>query len=109
MQTITIGCHTYTQAQAIAIMRHNSSHDKTYTLAQQLIAVKLNISCKGSDSSCITSAIAAADSFLCAHPAGSGVTANSSAWQQIKATYNLLEKYNKGMLCASSCDTALAF
>jgi hypothetical protein len=100
---------TYTRAQAIAIMRHNSSHDKTYTLAQQLIAAKLNIACKGSDSSCIASAIAAADSFLCAHPVGSGVTANSSAWQQIKATNSLLEKYNEGLLCAPSCDTALSF
>jgi hypothetical protein len=90
-------------------MRHNSAHDKTYTLAFQLIAAKLNIACNGSDSSCIASAIAAADSFLCAHPVGSGVTANSSAWQQIRATNSLLEKYNQGLLCAPSCDTALAF
>src|SRR2546422_5417857 len=79
------------------------------TLALQFLAAKLNIACKGSDSNCIASAIAAADSFLCAHPVGSGVTANSSAWQQIKATNSLLEKYNEGMLCAPSCDTALAF
>ena len=104
-----LGCQTYTETQAIAIMQHNPSHDKTYTLAHQLIAAKLNIACKGADSSCIASAIAAADSFLCAHPVGSGVTANSSAWQQIKATNALLEKYNEGLLCAPSCDTALAF
>ena len=104
MESISIGCATYTQSQAIGIMRHNSSHDKTYSLAQQLIAAKLNIACNGSDSSCIASAIAAADSFLCAHPVGSGVTANSAAWQQIKATYNLIEKYNEGLLCAPSCN-----
>jgi hypothetical protein len=107
METIQIGCVTYAQTQAIAIMRHNSSRDKTYSLAQQLIAAKLNISCKNSSTSCIASAIVAADSWLCTHPVGSGVRANSSAWQAIKATYNLLAKYNAGQLCAPSCDTAL--
>ena len=87
-------------------MRHTSSHDKTYTLAQQLIAAKLNIACGGSDPSCIMSAIDAADSWLCDHPIASGVTANSSAWQMIKATSNLLEKYNQGLLCAPSCGSA---
>jgi len=88
-------------------MRHNSAHDKTYTLAFQLIAAKLNIACKGSDSSCIASALDAADSFLCDHPVGSGVTANSAAWQSIKATNSLLEKYNNGLLCAPTCPSAL--
>jgi len=106
METITLGCQTYSQSKAIAIMRHNSSHDKTYTLAQQLIAAKLNIACGNSDSSCIMSAINAADSWLCLHPIGSGVTANSAAWQEIKSTSNQLEKYNEGLLCAPSCDSA---
>ena len=106
METIQIGCVTYTRAQAIAIMRHNSSHDKTYSLAQQLITAKLNIACKNT-SRCIASAVAAADTFLCAHPVGSGVRANSSAWQQIQATYNLLGNYNGGQFCSPSCDTAL--
>jgi hypothetical protein len=107
METIQIGCLTYGQAQAISIMRHNSSHDKTYSLAQQLVAAKLNVACKHSSTSCVASPIAAADSWLCAHPVGSGVTANSSAWRQIKATYNLLVNYNAGQLCAPSCGTAL--
>src|SRR5204863_8210142 len=46
METIQIGCTTYGQTQAIEIMRHNSSQDKTYSLAQQLIAAKLNVLCK---------------------------------------------------------------
>ena len=98
---------SYTQTQAIAIMRHNSSQDKTYSLAQQLIAAKLNVACKNSNPSCVASLIAAADNFLCAHPVGSGVAANSSAWQQIRATHSALEKYNTGKSCAPSCDTAL--
>ena len=103
METVQIGCQTYTQSEAIAIMRHNSGQDKTYTLAQQLIAAKLSISCKNSNSDCVATAITTADSFLCAHPVGSGVTANSSVWQAVKATHAALAKYNDGTLCAPSC------
>ena len=103
METIQLGCVTYTQAQAIAIMRHNST-DRTYLLAQELIAAKLNIACQHSNSSCISSQIAAADAWLCMHPIGSGVTGSSSAWNQIKATHSALENYNTGKSCAPSCD-----
>jgi hypothetical protein len=80
------------------------AHDKTYSLAKNLIAAKLNIACQQTESSCITSAIAAADTWLCAHPIGSGVLANSGAWRQINQVNTLLEKYNAGRLCAPSCD-----
>lgn len=104
METIQLGCQTYTVSQAIAIMRHNSGHDKTYLLAQELIAAKLNTTCRNSNPSCVASYIAAADSFLCDHPIGSGVT--GSVWNQIKSVHTALEKYNTGRLCAPSCDTS---
>ena len=103
VQTIQIGCVTYTRAQGIAILRSNSSRDKTYSLAQQLIGAKLNRACRNSNSSCIATAIAVADSWFCAHPVGSGVTANSPAWLQVKPSYDLLVSYNLGQLCAPSC------
>ena len=106
METITIGCITYSQSQAIAIMRHNTSQDKTYLLAQELIAAKLNVNCKNSNQSCVNSLIAAADAWLCLHPIGSGVS-GGSVWNQIKATHSALEKYNTGKSCAPSCDTVL--
>jgi len=102
METIQLGCQSYTVSQAIAIMRH-SSQDKTYLLAQELIAAKLNIACRGSNPSCITASIAAADAWLCDHPIGSGV-GGGSIWNQIKATHAQLERYNTGQLCAPSCD-----
>jgi len=103
MESIQLGCAAYTQAQAVAIMRHGSGNDKTYSLAQQLIAAKLNVACGHTDPTCITNAIAAADNWLCLHPVGSGVTGGSSAWQQIKATHAALEKYNSGKSCVSVC------
>src|SRR5207237_3929340 len=109
MKTIQLGCVTYTEPQAIAILRHNSAQDKTYSLAQQLIAAKLDITCKNSNSSCIAAAITAADNWLCAHPVGSGVTASSSAWRQISATFDRIVDYVEGRLCAPSCDSPRGF
>ena len=102
METIQLGCETYTVSEAIAIMRHNSQ-DKTYLLAQELIAAKLNIACREANSSCIADAIVAADAWLCDHPIGSGVT-GGSVWNQIRGTHTQLERYNTGNLCAPSCD-----
>jgi len=104
LTSIQLGCTTYTQTQAFAIIRHSSSHDKTYSLAKNLIAARLNIACQETESSCIISALAAADAWVCAHPIGSGVVANSAAWREINQVNTLLEKYNGGRLCAPSCD-----
>ena len=90
-------------AQAIAIIQNSTSGDKTYALAAQLIAAKLNANCAGADSSCVAAAISSADAWLCQHPVGSGVTSNSAAWKQINATYNTLTSYNEGKLCAPKC------
>jgi hypothetical protein len=100
VSNITLGCQSYTQSQAIAIMLHSTGGDMTYQLGAQLAAAKLNVGCAGTNSSCVASAIAAADSWLCSHPIGSNVTANSQAWKQITATYNTLVNYNTGLLCA---------
>ena len=105
METITIGCITYTQSQAIAIMRHSTGQDKTYALAQEVIAAKLNFNCRGSNQSCAAALVAAADAWLCDHPVGSGV-GGGSVWNQIKSTHAALEKYNTGRSCAPYCSTA---
>jgi hypothetical protein len=97
---ITLGCKTYTKAQASAIMRNSTSTDMTYPLAAQLAAAKLNVDCAHTNSSCVASAITAARNFLCSHPIGSKVKASSPAWKQITPTYNTLVNYNAGKLCA---------
>lgn len=81
-------------------MRHSTSGDMTYPLGAQLAAAKLNVNCGDTNSSCVASAITAADSWLCSHPIGSNVKANSQAWRQISSTYNTLTEYNEGWLCA---------
>ena len=101
--TIQIGCQVYTQAQAIAIMQQPTSGDKTYSLAAQVIAAKLNVYCAGADSSCVASAISSADMWLCQHPVGSNVDSHSPEWKQITQIYNTLTSYNEGHLCAPKC------
>jgi len=103
LQTLQLGCLTYTQAQGIVIINNSTSGDKTYSLAAQLIAAKLNINCAGADSSCVASAISSADAWLCDHPVGSNVDSNSAAWKQVKAAYNTLTDYNEGRLCVPKC------
>ena len=100
MSNITLGCQTYTQAEAIAIILNPTHQDMTYQLAAQLAAAKLNVDCAHMDSSCVASAIAAADTWLCSHPIGTSVTAHSDAWKEITPTYNTLANYNEGLLCA---------
>jgi hypothetical protein len=97
---LTLGCQSYSESQVIAIMQQSTSKDMTYPLAAQLAAAKLNVNCAGTNSSCVADAIAAADSWLCSHPVGSNVTADSRAWKQITPTYNTLVNYNEGRLCA---------
>jgi len=103
VQTMQLQCHTYTQAEAIAIINNSTSGDKTYSLAAQLFAAKLNINCAGANSSCVAAAIASADAWLCDHPVGSGVDSNSAAWKQVKAAYVTMTDYNEGRLCVPKC------
>jgi hypothetical protein len=81
-------------------MQQSTSKDMTNRLAAQLAAAKLNVRCAGTNSRCVASAIAAADSWLCSHPIGSKVTGNSQAWKKITPAYNTLTEYNEGLLCA---------
>jgi hypothetical protein len=100
MSSVTLGCTTYSKTQTIRILQNSTSGDMTYQMAAHLAAAKLNISCSNTDASCVSSAMAAADAFLCAHPAGSKITASSKAWQQVTTSFNTLVKYNEGKLCA---------
>jgi len=104
VSTIQVGNVTYTKQQAIDIMKTPTKGDKTFNLAEQLIAAKLNVLI-GNDSSCIADSIANADDFLAAFPIGSDVKASSVAWKSLGGELqNTLDNYNNGLLCAPSRD-----
>lgn len=100
VDSIEIGGTTYTRDEAIAIMQHAATNDKTYSMFEQLVAAKLNIYI-GNEDSCISATIAAADAWLTANPVGSGVKASSAAWKTGGASlHGTLDAYNNGLLCA---------
>jgi hypothetical protein len=101
--SITVGGRTYTKAQAIALMKTPIKGDKSLNMFQQFVSAALNIAI-GNDSSCIEDVFLAADAWLAAHPAGSNVKANSSAWKQGSPLHTNLDEYNNGRLCAPHRD-----
>jgi hypothetical protein len=97
---ITLGCITYTKAQAIAILQRPTKGDNTYAMAAQLIATKLNIAA-GTDASCISATVASADAWLCQYPVGSG---GKPGWKIGEPIHNKLDDYNNGRLCVPHMD-----
>lgn len=98
--SITLGGVTYTKEEAIAILQRATRGDKTYSMAAQLIATKLNLA-NGNNSSCIASTVAAADTWMQQNPLGSGA---KKTWTQGEPYHNALDDYNNGRLCASHMD-----
>lgn len=103
VDSLVLGGVTYTKDAAIAILSTPKSRDMTYALASQLIATKLNLLI-GTDPSCITDTVAAADAWLATYPIGSGVPASSDAWRVGEPLKTTLDDYNNGLLCAPSRD-----
>ena len=102
--SIWIGGQEYLKCEAIEWMKRPVKGDKTLTLFPALVAAKLNYFI-GNPYCCIMSTIEDADWWMYYHPPGSGVKANSPAWQNCgEALYCRLDAYNNGLLCAPSRD-----
>ena len=95
---VTVGGVTYTIAEAITWLGRVGS-DKSITMFSSLVPAKLNVAL-GNDGSCVNDAIAAADSWMVAHPPGSGVAAASPDWKIGEPLHIQLDNYNNGLLCA---------
>lgn len=103
VSSITVGCKTYTKAQAIALIGTPEKGDKTYNVFRNVVCAKLNVLI-GNTSSCIDADILLGDAWLCNHAPGSKVGGSSAAWNQISATSTKLDDYNNGKLCAPHRD-----
>jgi hypothetical protein len=102
---IEIGGKTYTKDEAIEWMKQPVRRDKSLTMFKSLVAAKLNV-LSGCSDDCIACTIKEADDWLEAFPVGSGVRANSEAWQYShgEAIYLALDAYNNGRLCEPGAD-----
>jgi hypothetical protein len=104
VSSLYLGGVLYTKQQAIEVLQRATKGDVTYSMAAQLIATKLNLA-NGNVSSCITSTVVSADSWLSTYPIGSGVKGNSSAWTNTgNSLHNTLDDYNNGRMCAEHID-----
>ena len=112
VETITIGGVTYTKDEAIAIMQMPVKGDKTLTMFPAAVAAALNVieGCEvphayyyGGWNNCLYDA----NDWLMNNPVGTGVRANSEAWQHShgEAIYFCLDDYNNGWLGEPSRDS----
>jgi hypothetical protein len=100
---IVAGGVTYTVDEAIAAMNLRGG-DMSVVLFSHYVAAFLNVAA-GAEDSCILGTLMAADAWLADHPPGSGVRANSAAWDEGEPLKVQLDLYNNGELCAPSRDT----
>jgi len=98
---LQLGFVTYNQQQLLSIMQLRTRGNGLLSLAQQLIAAKLNVA-DGNDAHCIALTIAAADRLigdLVVPPVGKGYLDP----RDVSALVGALEDYNLGRSCAPAC------
>lgn len=93
---LTIGGVTYQQSRLASLLGTPKKGDKTYVMAQALIAALLNVAA-GNTWSCIEADLAAAEAWLTANPIGTG---GNDAWGVGEPIKQRLDDYNNGLLCA---------
>ena len=98
---ITVGGVHYSANQAIDWITMPVKGDKTLTMFPAMVAAIINMGI-GNNYGCVLDTISQANDWMYAHPPGSGVKANSDAWDVGEPLYWTLDAYNNGHLCAPS-------
>lgn len=97
---LEIGGVLYQQEELLKLMDQPTRGVVTLLMLAQVVAARLNVA-SGTDSSCVSGELEAADDWLARYPPGSGVRANSAAWRNGgEALKDHLDAYNNGELCA---------
>lgn len=96
VDSLTLGDVTYSKSVLISILKTPTRGDKSIAMAKQLIATKLSLA-DGTDPSCITDTVTAADNWLAAH---GGVGSGQRQWDNGDLLHDDLDAYNNGLLCA---------
>lgn len=99
---LQLGGIIYDKEAAIGILKRATRGDKSYSMAAQLIATKLNL-CSGTDASCIGNDVVAADSWLASNPMNMGRTSDV-VWATGSGVHERLDDYNNGRLCVGHMD-----
>jgi hypothetical protein len=98
VSSLLLGLRTYTEAQLLTILTTSPQGDVSITLADQLIATKLDLA-NGSDPGPISAAVLAADTELAAvGPLPASIKGSTTAGQAMTATATILNSYNNDQL-----------
>jgi hypothetical protein len=101
LRNLTIGVVLYSKRALLDIMIKKPHGDKTYLIAEQLIAAHLNIA-SGADGSSFAYAMAAADQWLIAH---GGVGSNQRSWDGGEWIKQALDAFNTGAAGPGACSS----
>lgn len=97
VSSLVLGNRTYTKAELVAIMQKaRCTNDKTYTLAVELIAAKLNRA-MGNQGTVLATYVSQADAWLIRYPVGSNVRSSTrcnSPWREGQWITNNLKNQN---------------
>lgn len=104
---IVVGGHFYTQAEALRILKNETSKDMRYQMFAQLVAAMLNVA-SFTDPTCIAETIQAANEWMNQYgpiPGGTPVRAKDAVWTDDGETLkDKLDSYNNGLECAPARD-----
>ena len=92
--TVEIGGVTYSQKDAVKILKKANSKDATYMLTAQLIAAKLNILVGAVTPQTVLDAVTEADAFLVGNPLGSDPRGTDRDYALFLK--DILDDYNNG-------------
>lgn len=103
VDALVLGDREYSQAQALDLLWTSSGGDKSLSMAQQLIASKLNVAAGAVDDD-VASAIEAADAWLAALDDGGGLPFGTRSWGGGEAVKDALDAWNNGETGPGHCE-----
>ena len=98
---LSLGGTWYSKDQCLAILRRPTKGDRSYSMAAQLIAAKLNVA-NGALHDCIDETISSADTWMSTYKINS--KPNNNAWNLGVDYHDTLDDYNNGRMCAPHMD-----
>lgn len=100
VNSLTVGCRTYSMTQLVALMNMPPRGDASVILAKQLIAALLNVANNSNNWPVLQDVVDQVDALLCSQsgPMPLGVSTKTALGAQMTALAHQLEDYNLGFL-----------
>ncbi len=103
LSTLRLGDREYAAAESLALLEAATAGDKSLSLAQQLIAARLNVAAGAVDDE-IAASVEAADAWIAAHDDGAGLPFGTRSWDGGEEVKDALDDWNNGLSGPGHCD-----